>query len=398
MDPIRVGDLVLGDEEREAVREIIDSGRLSEGPFVRRFEKAWSNYIGTRECVLLSSGTSAIIAGLTALRTGDYIEGTKVVTTPLTYVATSNAVVLSGFEPVFVDVDPESFLITPEMVRALLEEEDDPSSFALILPVHLMGNPCDMDGMNSVAHEYGLVTFEDSAQAHGSQYKGRRTGSLSLLSDFSFYIAHNIQAGELGALVTDDPSIASLVRRIKANGRICDCQVCVRLDGACPHLRGNDDPDPRFTHDLIGYNFKTMEFPAAIALCQLEKADAILERRQENVKRLNEALEPLADVLATPSFSPDVSYLAYTLVIKDPKRFHRARVCRELERAGIETRPLFGCIPTQQPAYASYHDRYKGRLPVAERLGTDAFYVGCHQYLSEEQLDHMASTLRKVFR
>ncbi|MDP7081156.1 MAG: DegT/DnrJ/EryC1/StrS family aminotransferase [Candidatus Undinarchaeales archaeon] len=398
MDPIRVGDLILGDEEREAIGKIIDSGRISEGPFVRRFEREWAKYVGTRECVLLNSGTSALIAGIAALKVGEYIDGTRVVTTPLTYVATSNAIILNGLEPVYVDVDPETFIITPQTVSALLEEEDDPSSFAMLLPVHLMGYPCDMDGMDAVVKKYGLVTFEDSAQAHGSRYKGKRTGSLSLLSDFSFYIAHNIQAGELGALVTDDPNIARLVRKIKANGRVCDCSVCVRSTGECPHLRDEDDPDPRFTHDLIGYNFKTMEFQAAIALCQLQKADWILERRQENVRRLNEALEPLADVLATPPFSPDVSYLAYTLVIKDPKRFPRARICREMEHAGIETRPLFGCIPTQQPAYASYRDRYKGRLPVAERLGSDAFYVGCHQYLSEEQLDHMASTLRKVFR
>ena len=400
VEPIRVGDLILGDEEKEAIRQILDSGRISEGPFVRQFEQEFARYVGTKECVVVNSGTSALVAGLLALKAGSFLKDSRVITTPLTYIATTNAIVLAGLEPVFVDVDPDTFCITPENIRARLEESRNPERFALILPVHLMGYVCDMDGIDAIAKEYDLVTFEDSAQAHGSLYRGRKTGSLSLLSDFSFYIAHNIQAGELGAVTTSDENIARLVRKIKANGRVCDCKVCLRSKGLCRHPASSDeeDRDPRFTHDLVGYNFKAMEFQAAIALCQLRKADWILDRRQENVRRLNDALAPLDDVLKLPTFSRDVSYLAYPLVIRDPASFPRGKIRAQLEAQGIETRPLFGSIPTQQPAYSAYQREYESRLPNADHLGRNGFYVGCHQFLTEEQLDYMASTLRTVFR
>ena len=230
---VRVGDFRLGEEERKAINDVLDSGKISEGEKVREFEKEWANFIGTKYSIAVSSGTSALIAGLIALRYREELginKGTKVITAPITYISTSNAIVLSDFELVYVDIDRETFGITPENIKAHLEQIDDTNEYSLILPVHLMGYPCDMDEINKIATEYGLYTFEDSAQAHGTIYKGRKTGSLSLLSIFSFYIAHNIQAGEMGAVTTDDQEIIRLIKKIKANGRLCDCPVCRRAE------------------------------------------------------------------------------------------------------------------------------------------------------------------------
>jgi dTDP-4-amino-4,6-dideoxygalactose transaminase len=399
---VSVGDFRVNRDERNAIYKVLESGRISEGEYARKFEEEWAKYIGTKYSVVLNSGTSALISGLTALKyrqkNSKVKNGTKVITTPITYIATSNAIVLSGLEPVYVDVDKDTFCITPENIRAHLEEVDAPEEYSLILPVHLMGYPCDMDKINKIAKKYGMLVFEDSAQAHGTLYKGKKVGSLSLLSDFSFYIAHNIQVGEMGTINTNDYEIIKLIKRIKANGRLCDCPTCTRKTTGCPKIKvTKQDIDPKFTHDIIGYNFKTTEFQPALGLAQLKKIDWIIERRRQNVKYLNEGLEKFSSALQLPKYNENVSYMAYPLIIKNPKRANRKKIRKKLEQMGIETRPLFGCIPTQQPAYNYLREKYRGRLPTAENVGLNGFYIGCHQYLTRKDLDYIIKTFGMVY-
>jgi dTDP-4-amino-4,6-dideoxygalactose transaminase len=394
MRRVRIGDIVIGEDEKKAVNEVLDSGRLSEGPKVREFESLWSEYIGTDYCVAVNSGTSALLAGLFALledkRYRKVKRGAKVITSPVTYAATTNAIVLAGMEPVFVDINPATFALDVNQIEELLKRQN-PDEYAIVLPVHLMGYPNDMEAINCLAKKYDLVVFEDAAQAHGSLYKGEKVGSLSMLADYSFYIAHNIQVGEMGAVVTSDEQLNRLIKRIKANGRVCACTVCLRGEGKCPY--GNAAFDPRFTHEYIGFNFKTTEFQAALAIPQIKKAEAIIKARQKNVAYLNRELSAYADIVQLPVYSEDVSYLAYPLVIKD-NAVSRKELMQALERQGVETRPLFGCIPTQQPAYDYLQRQYAGKLPVAEFIGSKGFYLGCHQYLSQEDLDYICETFR----
>jgi CDP-6-deoxy-D-xylo-4-hexulose-3-dehydrase len=398
---ISVGELRIDQTIRKAINQVLNSERISEGEKVKDFEEEWARYVGTRFSVTLNSGTSALIAGLGALRRNnkdpEKMKKSKVITTPISYVATSNAIVLNCFEPIYVDVDRDTFCITPENIRACLEQADNPEEYSLILPVHLMGYPCDMDGINEIAKENGLIVFEDSAQAHGTLYKGKKVGSLSALSAFSFYIAHNIQVGEMGAVTTNDYEIARTIRKLKANGRMCDCPICTRNTKGCPKMMLNqNDCDPRFTHEMIGYNFKTTEFQAALGLVQLERIDRTIELRRNNVRYLNEGLEKFSDLIQLPIYDKNVSYMAYPLVVRNPKKTSRGKIRRELERKGIETRPLFGCIPTQQPAYNHLRAKYEGALPSAEFVGLNGFYIGCHQYLTLEDLDYVISTFGVV--
>ena len=393
MIKVRVGDFKLGELEKKAINEVLDSGRLSEGIKVREFEKEWASFVGTKYCVAVSSGTSALICGLESLKHRYPTIKNKVITSPLTYISTANAIKLSGYEPLFVDINPHDFSVIPEEIDKLLFTRGD---ICGIIPVHLMGYPCSMNYINNIAKKHNVWVFEDSAEAHGSKYDGKITGGIGELGAFSFYIAHNIQAGEMGAITTNDKEIYKLCKKIKANGRECDCDVCLRSEGKCPKISTNgDDKDPRFSHDIIGYNFKLMEFQAALGLTQLKKAEDIIRKRQENVKYLNENLDGMSKHLQLPLFSNDISYLAYPIVLHG---LERGKVRRSLEEEGVETRPLFGCIPTQQKAYEYLKQQYQGKLPNAEYIGKNGFYIGCHQYLEREDLEFIVNTFKKVLK
>ncbi|MFA5356589.1 MAG: DegT/DnrJ/EryC1/StrS family aminotransferase [Candidatus Omnitrophota bacterium] len=396
---IKVGDFKLGRAEKTAINEVLDIGRLSEGPKVSEFEAKWAAFIGAKYCIAVNSGTSALIAGLHALKILRGIkDGSKVVTSPLTFIATVNAIVAAGLNPVFADINEKNFVIEPEGIEKVLKKE---KGISVILPVHLMGYPADMPAINAIARKHKLAVMEDAAQAHGTVYKGKRLGTFGALSCFSFYIAHNIQAGEMGAVVTDDRAIYRLVKKIKAHGRMCDCPVCTRFDGKCPRLnsyKGKDDFDPRFYHDMFGFNFKAMEFQAALGLSQIKKVEDILMRRKHNVLYLNKGLKPLEGVLRLPGYSDEVSYLAYPIVVGRPDIISRKALRRRLEERGIETRPLFGCIPTQQPAYGYLKKRYEGKLPNAEYIGLNGFYIGCHQYLKKTDLDYIIKIFKQIIK
>lgn len=402
MRRISVGWLEIGEKERRSINKILDSGRISEGVKTYEFEKKWSEYIGTHYCITTSSGTAALITALTAFKYLYKLENRpKVITSPLTYIADANAIILSGFEPVFVDINPNTFCITPEEIETHLKKAKNATQYSIILPVDLMGYSVKLERIKKIAQKYNLIILEDAAQAHGTTYNGRKCGSDADAGIFSFYIAHNIQAGEMGAITTNNYEIYRLCKKIKANGRFCECKICTREKGICPPLqsyKGKDDFDPRFLHDLVGYNFKTMEFQPAIALVQLEKIDEIIEKRQENVKDLNEGLKDFSQLLQLPLYNKEVSYLAYPIVIKKPGLISRKELRYELEKKGVETRPLFGCIPTQQPAYSHLKFLYEDKLPNAEYVGRNGFYIGCHQYLDKKDIDYIISIFGKVMR
>lgn len=400
MKKITVGWLEIGNEEREAINQILDSGRISEGTRTFEFEKRWAEFIGTAHCIATSSGTAALITALTAFKELYHLENRpKVITSPLTYISDANAIILSGFEPVFVDIDPYIFCISPEQIEKLLKHAIDRDTYSIILPVDLMGYPVDLVEIKRIARKYNLYVLEDAAEAHGTLHKGKKCGSDADAGIFSFYIAHNIQAGEMGAITTDNNEIYRLSKKIKSNGRLCECELCVRDKGMCPMMQSqkeDGDFDPRFSHDVIGYNFKTMEFQAAIALAQFKKINAIIKKRRENVKRINEGLIEFSDVLQLPLYDEEVSYLAYPLVIRKPEIISRKILRHELEKRGVETRPLFGCIPTQQPAYSYLKNLYSDTLPNAQFMGKNGFYIGCHQYLNKEDIDTIISVFREV--
>jgi perosamine synthetase len=393
---IKIGDFKINDEEKKVVMDILNSGRITEGVKTREFEKNWAEKIGTKYAVAVNSGTSALISGLYAFK---YLAADekrkKVITSPVTFIADSNAIKISGLEPVYGDIDRKRFSLIPSQIEKILEE-NDPSEFLAILPIHLMGYPCDMDKINKIAKKYNLYVLEDAAQAHGSKYKSKSTGSFGDLSIFSFYIAHNVQAGELGIVNTDNLEIKRLVKRIKAHGRLCACDVCRRSEGKCPYSNEQkEDFDPRFTHDIIGFNFKTMDLITGLAISRINEIEKINDQRKKNVKYLNEGLKKYDTILQLPPYSDDVSYLGYPLVVK---KGNRGEIRKGLEERGIETRTLFGCTPLQQPSFSYLKKEYENKIPNAEYVGKNGFYLGCHQYMDEKDLDYIIQSFSEVLK
>jgi CDP-6-deoxy-D-xylo-4-hexulose-3-dehydrase len=291
-------------------------------------------------------------------------------------------------EPVFGDIAESTFHL--HSWNILRSHQD----IGLILPAHLFGYAANMP---AILERAGWTldqtpVAEDACEAHGTTINNQLVGTFGLWSAFSFYIAHIVQAGELGCLCTNDDEIAAIARSIKVHGRACDCKICTRNESYCPYL---DQGDPRFTFNYIGYNFKPMEFQAALARVQMRHLEENFEKRRENFRELK-ALLDLRGYINPIYEQPGMVPFAMPIILQ--KEGIRDQVVAQLEQQGVEARPLFGCIPTQQPAYAEYKERHLGTLPVAEYYGANGFYVGCHQYLGAIDIMHMAGIIEKVVK
>ena len=393
---IPIGDFPLGKEEKKALHRVIESGRITMGREVRAFEEEFAAYCGTRHCVATSSGTSALMVGLRALGVSKqfpFTIGARVLVPALTFIATANAVELAGFRIMFGDIEPKTMCLDPAEIAKTRTE--------IVMPVHLAGYGADMKRIVAECTKHQRYLVEDACEAHGTTIDGKRAGTFGVWGAFSFYIAHTVQAGELGCIVTDSAEVAQVARQLRAHGRSCTCRVCTRSTTGCPHL--GEGMDPRFLSEYVGWNAKPNEFFAALARVQLTHIDDNIGQRKLIRTTLRGALYRLVEEAYVEPFiyQPESVPMIFPIILK--KSGYRDRVVAELEARGVEARPLFGCIPTQQPAYAGTEDAPRMRaiylergLPVAEHYGADGFYVGCHQYLSAEQVGRMVETIRDV--
>ena len=202
---ITVGDFRFTEEDKKSIQEIIDSNRVTEHKKTREFENNWSKYLGIEHSIAVNSGTSALIASIYAMMITKNLNcDDKIITSPLTYPATVNAIIANGLEPYFVDVDMETFGISTKEVDNVYKIFDNPVG---IIPVHLMGYPCEIDKLARIAKVNDAFLIEDAAQAHGTTYKGQKLGTFGDASIFSFYVAHNISVGELGAVCSNNKDL-----------------------------------------------------------------------------------------------------------------------------------------------------------------------------------------------
>ncbi len=348
----------LGDEEKQAILGVIDSGQLTQGRAVADLEAAFAEWCGVRHAVAVSSGTAALHVVLAAYGIG---PGDEVITTPFTFVASANAALFVGARPVFVDIEPETFCLDPERVEAAIT----PRTRA-ILPVHLYGHPARMPELSDIASRRGLLLIEDACQAHGAQIAGRMVGSLGDSGVFSFYPTKHIAAGEGGLIATNDTRVADRARLLRNQGAA-----------------------ERYHYEILGYNYRLSDLHAAIGLAQLAKVDDFIADRRRNAGRLTGQLRGLKRI-TTPIERPLYRHVYHQYVIRVAGG--RGDLPRQLEARGISTAVHYPLPLHRTPLYRQlgYADI---QLPTAEMLANEVLSVPVHPGLAPADVDYIADVL-----
>ncbi|MFH2204827.1 MAG: DegT/DnrJ/EryC1/StrS family aminotransferase [Elusimicrobiota bacterium] len=387
---IGVGGLEIGRSEQTYLSEVVRSHRLSYGPMTRRFEAQWARAHGCRFAMFCNSGTSALHIALAALKEKyGWKDGDEVIVPSITFVATANIVLHNNMRPVFVDVDPATYNIDPELIAAKITRRT-----RAIIPVHLLGLPCDMQPIMALARRHRLRIIEDSCETTFARYRGRPVGSFGDISCFSTYVAHYIVTGVGGFAATSNKNLAVRLRSLMNHGRD-SIYIDIDDDKGARGSRLHEIVKKRFSFVSIGHSFRCTEMEAAIGLGQMRRKASIIRQRQENARRLSAGLKDLQDRIQLPTVPPDRDhmFMLYPIVVR---RGTKTALVRYLEERRIETRDLLPL--TNQPAYRRLFPGLEKRYPVARWLNRSAFYIGCHQDLKKSEIDYVVDTIHRYYR
>jgi perosamine synthetase len=367
MTKLAMGKPWIDRADERAVLEVLRSGQLALGARSADFERELAAYVGTRHAIAVSSGTAGLHLAILA---AGVQRGDEVVTTPFSFVASTNCFIYEGARPCFVDIDPDTLMPTAEAMAAAVT----PRTRAL-LSVDVFGNPADADGLRRVARRHGLTLVEDACEALGSEYKGRRAGSLGDVAVFGFYPNKQITTGEGGMVVTDRPKWAATVRALRNQGR--------------------EVHDAWLTHSRVGFNYRLDELSAALGLSQLRRIDKLLKARERVAEayrvRLSrmELLEPPRPVPTTTR----MSWFAY--VIRLSPELHRDEVMRALAKRDVPTRGYFSPLHLQ-PAYRERFGFREGQFPVTEEMSRRCLALPFHPRMTQAEVDAVCDALEAV--
>jgi len=365
----------ISDAERDAVLEVLSSPVLALGPRLSAFETAVAEKAGALHGVGVNSGTSGLHLAMIAAGVG---EGDVVLTTPFSFVASANCVLYERARPVFVDIEPVALTIDvgalEDRLGRLLAEG---ARVKAILPVHVFGQPCDMDPILDLASRYGLAVVEDACEAIGATYKGRPVGALGRAGVFAFYPNKQMTTGEGGMIVTDDARWADLFRSLRNQGR--------------------DVFDGWLEHSRLGYNYRLDEMSAALGLAQLARLEALLGARQRVAEWYGERLAGVEGIeLPTrASWTTRTSWFVYVVRLSSGEA--RSAAIESLARRGIPARAYFPPIHLQ----GFYRERFghrAGEFPVAEDAGRRCLALPFFPSMSESQVDLVCDAIRAVSR
>jgi dTDP-4-amino-4,6-dideoxygalactose transaminase len=394
---VSFGTIQIPDLTKRLVNEILETTRISSGKYVRMFEDKFAELLGVKEAVAVSTGTDADVLALAVLHDYGAQREDEIIVPALSFVATGNAVIHAGFKPVFVDVDRQSLNIDVNLIEKAITERT-----RVIMPVHLMGKPAQMDEIKAIAKKHNLWVIEDAAEAHGAQYKGKPAGSLADLGAFSTYIAHIITTGEGGVVTTNSEEHAEILRSLRSHGRACKCKQCTLnvASGYCPkRFSGGEGEDIRFIFERIGYSSKMNELEAAIGLGNLENYKSIVGKRRRNLLYVLDRFDQFGPYLSTIKQEPheQIGPHAIPITINEEASFNRTQFTNYLEQNGIETRTLFASMPTQCPGFA-YLGYKLGQFPNAEYLGNNAIHIGVHHDLEIEHMNYVLHVISEFLQ
>lgn len=359
----------IGKEEIEAVTKVLKSGTLTHGlgmgPMVTGFEKAFAEFVKAKHAVAVNSGTAALHLALLAagIKPGD-----EVILPSFTFVATAEIVVMAGAKPVFVDIDPETFNISPKkIVKAVTKKTK------AVIPVDLYGMPADMQPIREMADKKSLAVIEDSCQAHGASYKRKPIGAFADAACWSFFASKNMTTGEGGMVTTNNGELAENMRVIRSHGE-----------------------KEKYKSTMLGHNYRMPEIEAAIGHEQLKKLPTFLARRRRNAKKLTEILRKTRK-LQLPSEPEGYrhSWYLYTIRVKGVSAKERDKIAEELRGQGIGV-GVYYVNPIHLMPYYSKFGKYK--LPETERAAKQVLSLPVHPGVSDKQIDFIGKTVLHVLR
>jgi perosamine synthetase len=363
---IRVASPVIGEVEKRYVTDCLNSTWISSiGSYLSRFEEGFANFCEVTHAIATNNGTTALHLALVALGIG---RGDEVIVPTLTFVATANAVCYCGATPVLVDCDEETLNIDVHAIKRKVTART-----RAIIPVHLYGHPADMGPILELAKKYDLYVVEDAAEAHGAKYRGKAVGSIGTCGTFSFYGNKIITTGEGGMVTTNDDELAAKLRLYRGQGM---------------------DPERRYWHPVIGYNYRMTNIAAAIGCAQLERVDEALARRKQLASWYARELSRIPGlVLPAQKEYAEHAYWMYTVLLPDCGAEAREAVSDYLAFNGVETRPAFYPMHLLPP-----HRENAAQYPNATRCAARGMSLPTHELLTEEDVAYICEQLGSAIR
>jgi dTDP-4-amino-4,6-dideoxygalactose transaminase len=347
----------IGEDEKKAVMEVLDSGIIASGPRTKAFEDAFATMCTTKHAIATTSGTTALHIAMLAHKIG---PGDEVITSAFTFIASGNSVLFVGARPVFVDIDPRTFNLDVTKIEAAIT----PKTKA-ILPVHLFGLSCDMDAIMAIAKKHNLAVIEDACQSHGAMFKGKKVGSFGT-GTFSLYPTKNITSGEGGMITTNDDVI----------------------DESCRVIR-NHGMRKRYYHDELGYNFRMSDMHAAVGLAQIAKLDQFNAKRQENAAFYDKALKGVVTPYVPEGYSH--VYHQYTVRVSGGKRDALRTYLAEHE-IGSE---VYYPVPIHKQAFYMSEYGFNVTLPETEKAALEVLSIPVHPGITAADREKVASTINE---
>ncbi len=372
------GNPLIGEEEIDEVVATLRSGWIGTGPKVKKFEEMFAEYVGAKHAVAVNSCTAALHLSMIASGIG---PGDEVITTPMTFCATSNAVMHTGAKPVFVDVDPATMNIDANKIEAAIT-----SSTKAILPVHFAGRPCDMRTIQQIADKYNLLVIEDAAHCIEGKYFDKKVGSISPLTCFSFYVTKNLVTGEGGMITTDDEELAGKLKMYALHGLSADAWQ-----------RFSDKGYKHYQVAMLGYKYNMTDIQASLGIHQLPRLEQQLVRRNEVWRAYNDAFRDLNITLPKEEESGTVhARHLYTILVDENKCGKtRDQVLLELHKLGIGTGVHYTALHLH-PYYLETLGYKEGDFPHTEQIGRTTLSLPMSAKLTNDDVTHVITSMRSV--
>ena len=362
------------------------------GEKVKSFEEQFSKYIGCKNGIMVNSGSSANLLALSILSnpaTENSIKrDSQIITPAITWATTVSPIINVGCTPMFVDVDLDTLCVNTEEIKDAIN-----SKTACLLPVHLMGNPCNMQEISKISKEHDLYLVEDACEAHGATFDDKKVGSFGDLGTFSFFMSHHISTIEGGMIVTNNEELAEMGKTLRTFGWTRDLKNKNKINSEYPEI------DPRFLFVNTGYNFRPTEIQGAFGRNQLPKLESLIKIRRENALFWNDELSKYSEYLILPKRNLENHvYFGYAITIKKNSPFSREKLTKFLESKGIETRPIMSGNYIEQPAAKLINYQKHGELNNAKLIMRNSFFIGNHHKVTQKERELVVNSFNDFFK